>query len=125
MLPLQCEELRFNRPSPLVCSDNALHLLVLVAVSQDSKMPFQSMNSTMNPFRLTLIKASSVSRLSLVLLLLLTQLCFERPRSQTTLLVGIISMTCHSDIKFGQFIMNSRSLPPSIQASCTPQCSQT
>ena len=64
-------------------SDNALHLLVLVAVFQDSKMSFQSMNSTPSPFRqLTLMKASSVSRLSLVLLSLLTQYSFEKSRSK-------------------------------------------
>ena len=68
-----------NQPSNSTsCSDNALRLLVLMAVSQVSKMPFQSVNSTPNPFRLTLIKASSMSRLSLVLLLLLTQFCFEK-----------------------------------------------
>ena len=53
------------------CSDNALRLLILVAVCQDSKMPFQSMDSTPNTFGLTLVKASSVSRLS--------HLSFEKP----------------------------------------------
>jgi len=101
-----------NQPSNSTSSsDNALRLLVLVPIFQDSKILSQSMNSTPNPFRLTLIKASSVSRLSLVLLSLLTQFCFEKPRSQTAVLVGITSMACHSDIIVGQLIMNSRSLP--------------
>ena len=78
---------------------------------QDSKMPIQFMNSTTNPLRSTLIKVSSVSRLSLVLLSLLTQDYFEKPHSQTTVLVGITSMACHSDIRGGQLIVNSQSLP--------------
>ena len=49
-------------------SDNTPRLFILVAVFQDSKMSFQSMNSVQNPVKLTLTKASSVSRLSLVLL---------------------------------------------------------
>ena len=41
-----------NRPSTFTaCSDNALRLLVLMTVFQDSKMSFQSMNSTSNPLR--------------------------------------------------------------------------
>ena len=40
------------------------------------------MNSTTKPIWLTLIKASSVSRLSLVLLSLLNQFCFKKPRLQ-------------------------------------------
>ena len=83
------------------------------------------MNSTPNPFRLTLIKASSVSRLSRVLLSLLTQLCFKQPQSQTKMLVGITSMACHSDIKIGRLIMNFRALPQKIQASWILRCSQT
>ena len=63
-----------NQPSNSTsCSDNVLPLLILVAVFQDSTMSFQSINSTPNPFRLTLVKASGVSRLSLVLLSFLTQ----------------------------------------------------
>ena len=40
------------------------------------------MNSTSNPIKLTLTKASSVSSLSLVFFLLLTQLCFKKPPSK-------------------------------------------
>ena len=99
------------------CSDNALRLLVLVVFFQDSKMPFHSMNLTPNPIRLTLTKASIVSRLSLVLLLLLTQFCFKKPSSQTSLLVGITSMGQVWD----QLIMNYWSLPLNTQASSIPR----
>ena len=115
-----------NQPSsPTSCIDNALCLLVLVVVFEDWKMSIQSMNSTPNLFRLTITEASSVSRLSLVLLLLITQFYFVKPCSQTTLLVGITSKACHNDIRVDQLIMNSRSLPQNTQASCIPQCSQT
>ena len=114
-----------NQPSNSTSwSDNALRLLVTVAVFQVSKMPFQSMNSTPKLFRLTLINASSVSRFRHVLLSLLTQFCFEKPRSQTTVLVGITSMACHSDIRVGQLILYSRSWPQKTQASCIFRCWQ-
>ena len=101
-----------NQPSNSTSwSDNALRLLVIVAVFQVSKMPFQSMNSTPKLLGLTLNNASSVSRFRHVLLLLLTQLCFEKPRLQTIVVVGITSMACHSDIRVGQLIFNSRSRP--------------
>ena len=116
-----------HQPSNSIsCSDNALCLLVLVVVVQYSKMPFQFMNTTPNPFRLTFIRASSVSRLSLVLFLILTQFCVEKPRSQTIMLVGITSVVCHSDIRVGpinhELLVIATKNP---QASCIPRCSQT
>ena len=82
MFSIQCEESRIkNQPfDSTSCNDSALRLLVLVTVFQYSKMSFQSMNSTLKPFKLTFVKASSVLRLSLVLLLLLTQFYLKKPR---------------------------------------------
>ena len=82
-------EIMMKQPSNSTSwSDNALRLLVIVAVFQVSKMLFQSTNSIAKLFRLTLINASSVSRFRHVLFSLLTQFCFEKPRTQTTMLVG-------------------------------------
>ena len=119
-------EILKNQPSNSTSwSDNALCLLVIVAVFQVSNMPFQSMNSTPKLFRLTLINASRVLRFRLVLLSLFTQFCFEKPRSQTAVLVGITSMAYHSNTRVGQLILNSRSRPQKTQASCILWCWQT
>jgi len=82
------------------------------------------MNLTPNLFRLTLIEVSNVLNLTLVLLLFLIQFYFEKPCSQTMVLIGITNITCHSDIRVSQLIMNSLSLPQKIQTSSIPQCSQ-
>ena len=115
-----------NQPSNSTSwSDNVLRLLVDVAVFQVLKMPFQSMDSTPKLFtRLTLIYASNVSRFRHVLLSLLTQICFKKPRSQTTVLVRITSMACHSNIRVGHLFLNSRSRPQKTQASCILRCWQ-
>jgi hypothetical protein len=60
------------------------------------------MASTSKLFREALINASNVSRLSHILLLLLTKFFFENSCSQMAILVGITSTHCHNDTNKGQ-----------------------
>ena len=59
------------------------------------------------PYMKVLEASIYVSRLNIVILSLSIQVRFGKPRSQTTMLVGITSMACHSNIRVGQLIMNS------------------